>query len=130
MVVIKGTSPLPRKGWYIMVKGNWEEFILDSIDKLMFDDRKSIEVIKTEIKHCYCFEFIEKKRYDELLLLLEERRIKVIQERALMHEQRMFEIRENQKRLLEQKERRELLIKADDEWRKNNVRRGRTPKIK
>lgn len=111
------------------VKGNWEEFILSSIDALDSDDRQKILAIQTEIKQCYCFEFIERQRYDELLLLIEERRKFVIRRNELYHEQRMFEIRENRKKLEEQAEIKEVLRIADDEWRKANVRRGRKPKL-
>lgn len=111
------------------VKGNWEEYILSCIDLLDSDDRQKILAIQSEIKQCYCFEFIERNRYDELLLLIEERRKFVIRRNELFHEQRMFEIRENRKKLEEQAEIRQVLIKADDEWRKANVRRGRKPKL-
>ncbi len=111
------------------VKGNWEEFILSSIDSLESDDRQRILYIQSEIKQCYCFEFIEKQRYDELLLLLEERRKFVIKQSEVYHEQRMFEIRENRRKLEEQDEIKKVLIKADEIWRKANVRRGRPQKL-
>lgn len=110
------------------VKGNWEELILESIDKLEVDNKEFIKPIQDDIKQCYCFEFIDRTGYDYLLLLLNEKIKNIKHRREVYHEQRMYEIHEVQRKMREEKEIKDLLIKADDKWRKANVRRGRPPK--
>ncbi len=105
---------------------NWEKYIYDCMGKLgnMIANITEKE-IRDEIVKCYCFEFIDRTRYEELISELDEKIIQVEGERQLRHEQYMYENDLRLKKRQEQEEIKNVFICADDEYKRKSQKRGR-----
>ena len=104
---------------------NWEILIYEKIDKMMHGDDSEVSDITSEIMNAYRFEFIDTVTKDYMLDMLQERKQYIRKFKDLAHRQAMYDIQLNQQKILEKRHVSELLKKADDEWRAENVRLGR-----
>lgn len=104
---------------------NWEIYINELVDCSVLSYRNQYDNIVNEITKCFCFGFISLERRYELLSYLEDAKRKQEYEDKVFHEQRLFEIRLNQEKILREKEMKELLKLADDEYRKKFEKKGR-----
>lgn len=109
---------------------NWEIYIHELIDTSILTYRNQYDIVVNEITRCFCFGFISYERRYELLSYLEQMKKKQEHDEKVFHEQRMFEIRENQRKIREQMEIKEILKKADDEYRRKYEKKGRGRPLK
>lgn len=104
---------------------NWELLIYEMIDKMTDNDKNVVSVITNEIMNAYRFEFIDGLTKNYMIDLVETKARDIAKSNSIRHKQRIYELQVQQEKYKEQEIVKALLIQADNDWKRKNVRHGR-----